>query len=54
MKRPLLIFLSLIVVMSVTSCSITNNGKIVEVSPFYSLQAAYNNNMIKRRDLKTK
>lgn len=54
MKRPLLIFLSLIVVMSVNSCSIANNGQIIEVSPFYSLQGSYNNNMIKRRDLKTK
>lgn len=29
-----------------------DNGKVIEEAPFYSLQAAYNNGYISRRDLR--
>lgn len=52
MKKILLILLYLIIIMSVTGCSNNNTGKIVENTPFYSLQAAYNKDILTRRDLK--
>lgn len=51
MKKILSILLILVLCFSFSGCG-SNTGKIIEDKPFYSLQAAYNQGFITKKDLK--
>ena len=45
-------FINFMIIICLSGCSATNTGEIIENKPFYSLQAAYNNEMISKKDLR--
>ena len=52
MKRVLMMcFINFMIIICLSGCSATNTGEIIENKPFYSLQAAYNNEMISKKCL---
>ena len=53
MKRVLMMcFINFMIIICLSGCSATNTGEIIENKPFYSLQAAYNNEIISKKDLR--
>lgn len=53
MKKIITLGVMLIMVLALfTSCSQNNNGKVIVEGPFYSLQSAYNQGLLTKKDLK--
>lgn len=50
-KKILVLGVIMIMALGLFACG-TSNGTVVNEKPFYSLQAAYNNNFLSRKDLK--